>query len=379
AHPVLRPAGAAARRAAALTLAGAAAALLAQAAAPEAAHLTLALGALLTCAALTGRLLDAQPGDHRPGTGTRWTIVGALAGIGLLAGAGRLMDAGDALSLCALPPLAGTLALARTARTGSAPTGAGEPLLRLHDVTVRHQGRTVIRRLRLTAAAGEVLVLRDERSGRRAAALLRVLAGHARPAAGRCRLHGQDLRATGIRTRWLLGLSAALDPSDATGAGLLPQVASDRTVREALRAAAASYGTGRAEELEHGVTAAFPALRDRLDDPPRALEPAERCVLGLAQALLARPRLLLLDLTAGPSAALADDPQVAALVRRVAAQGTAVLVATAGSGAALLDARVLDLTERRPARARTKAARRARALGPSAPDGAADLQEGKPA
>lgn len=370
-----------ARRGAATLLAGAGAALLALATAAGPDRLALSFGALLGCAALAGRLLDRAFTGRRPDADAGWVLLGALAGIGTLSGLRGALDAGDALVLCALPPLVGTVLLTRTARE-PAPEAAGEPLLRVQDLTVRRGGHTEIRRLRLAAAPGDVLVLRDERSGRRAVALLRALAGLDRPAASRVRLHGQDVRRMNTRARWLLGLSAAVDPVNATGVGVLPQIASDRTVREALRAAAERHGPARAAELEQSARAAFPALRERLDDPPAELDPAERCVLGLAQTLLARPRLLLLDLTAPTVAALADDPQLASLVRRIAGQGTVVLVATSGSGAALLGGRPIDLTERRPARAgrprRRPAATDAPRSGPAGVDGTAS-HERKPA
>ncbi|MFJ6466679.1 hypothetical protein ACIQM0_37710 [Streptomyces sp. NPDC091387] len=338
------------RRAAATLLAGSCAALLALATAAGPDRLAVSFGALLGCAALAGRHLDRAFAGRRPDADAGRLVLGALVGIGALSGLRGALDAGDALALCALPPLVGTVLLARAAARAPVPEAAGEPLLRVHDLTVRRSGSTEIRRLRLVAAPGDVLVLRDERSGRRAVALLRVLAGLDRPAAGRVRLHGQDVRRMSTRSRWLLGLSAAVDPVNATGVGVLPQIASDRTVREALRAAAERHGPVRARELEEHALAAFPVLCERIDDAPAALEPAERCVLGLAQALLARPRLLLLDLTAPTAAALADDPQLASLVRRIAGQGAVVLVATAGSAAAPLGGRVLDLTERRPPR-----------------------------
>ncbi|MEE4492856.1 hypothetical protein [Streptomyces sp. BE230] len=370
-----------ARRGAATLLAGAGAALLALATAAGPDRLAVSFGALLCCVALAGRLLDRAFTGRRLDTDAGWVLLGALAGIGTLSGLRGALDAGDALVLCALPPLLGTVLLTRTAGEPATEAATAELLLCVQDLTVRRGGHTEIRRLRLAAAPGDVLVLRDERSGRRAVALLRALAGLDRPAAGRVRLHGQDVRRMDTRSRWLLGLSAAVDPVNATGVGVLPQIASDRTVREALRAAAERHGPARAVELEQSALAAFPVLHERLDDPPAELEPAERCVLGLAQTLLARPRLLLLDLTAPTAAALADDPQLASLVRRIAGQGTVVLVATSGSAATLLGGRPIDLTERRPSRA-GRSRRRAASTdvprsGPAVVDGTAS-HERKP-
>jgi ABC-type multidrug transport system, ATPase component len=111
-------------------------------------------------------------------------------------------------------------------------------------------------------------------------------------------------------------------------AGALPQLASPTSVSGALRSAVAPLDGERADELCRAARAAFPFLASRGDDPPAALEPAERCVLGLALTLIARPRLLLLDLTGPGTLHLAADPDVADLLHRITGHGTAVLVAT---------------------------------------------------
>ncbi|UGY91923.1 hypothetical protein [Streptomyces gobiensis] len=323
------------------------AAVTACAAAATAWQLTLALAGVLAVAAGCARLLCAGPVPGiPPEQHARWAVVGAVAGAGIWESAGRLVTAGDALVLAALWPVGAAVAWTvhahRRARvTSSVPDG--EAALAAADLTVRQGRRPGVKRLCLTLAPGEVVVLYDAGPGRRAGAVLRALAGIARPGGGRYTVHGHDIRRTGPAARWRLGLSAFLDPDDATTKGALPHVTSAESVGAALRAATAAYGdAGRAGEPTAAVAEAFPAPAVLTGAPLHALEPAERCVLGLAQTLIAGPRLLLLDLTAPAAAPLAHNPRIADVVRRVSAQGTAVLVAAPGPAPAL-PGRVVDL------------------------------------
>jgi ABC-type branched-subunit amino acid transport system ATPase component len=195
-------------------------------------------------------------------------------------------------------------------------------------LTVRHKNRPRVTRLRLSVAPGELVVLHDGLPGRRAGSALRAIAGIPRPSFGRRTILGHDVTRTDAATRWRLGLCALLDPQDGAVPGALPQLASPTSVSGALRTTVAPLEAERADELCRAARAAFPFLAARGDDPPAALEPVERCVLGLALTLIARPRLLLLDLTGPGTRHLAADPDVADLLRRITGQGTAVLVAT---------------------------------------------------
>lgn len=258
-------------------------------------------------------------------------LLGGLTGIGALALAGRFLDAGDALALASAVPVGRAALLLRgdrAARRAAVPQAA-PPTLEVRHLTVRHRNRPRVTRLRLSVAPGELVVLHDALPGRRGGSALRAMAGIPRPSRGRCTILGHDPARTDAVTRWRLGLCALLDPQDGAVAGALPQLASSTSVSAALRAAVAPLGGERADELCRAAHAAFPFLDTRGDDPPAALEPAERCVLGLALTLIARPRLLLLDLTGPGTLHLAADPDVADLLLRITAHGTAVLVATA--------------------------------------------------
>ena len=117
---------------------------------------------------------------------------------------------------------------------------------------------------------------------------LLALSGLVRKAAGRVLLAGQDV--------------TALSPHRIVGAGMV-QVAEGRatlttlTVRENLELGAYTRRGGRGEragDLEH-VFALFPRLKERADGLAGNLSGGEQQMLAIGRALMARPRVLLLD------------------------------------------------------------------------------------
>jgi ABC-type branched-subunit amino acid transport system ATPase component len=99
------------------------------------------------------------------------------------------------------------------------------------------------------------------------------------------------------------------------------------TVGENLRAAGWLIRRDR-DELDRRIRAvslAFPTLGDRMDEPAADLSGGQQQMLALGMALLSRPRLLLIDeLSLGLAPIVVS--QLTALVREVAAEGTAVVL-----------------------------------------------------
>lgn len=165
--------------------------------------------------------------------------------------------------------------------------------------------------LDLEVRTGETLALIGP-NGSGKSTTLKAAVGLVRPTGGRVLLDGADV---------------ALEPLARAGLGYLPQRVSfpeGVTAREAMRFYARLRGAGVAE-VERLLDRV--GLADAADRTTDGFSGGMRQRLGIAVALLGRPRVLLLD---EPSAAL--DPTGALLVRDliggIAAEGTTVLLSS---------------------------------------------------
>lgn len=181
----------------------------------------------------------------------------------------------------------------------------------VRGLTVRFGGLSAVEDVDLDVAAGEVVALIGP-NGAGKTTVFNAVCGLVRPAAGTVTLDGRALGPAhrlahrGVaRTLQGLGLFPGLTVLENVAVGV-PDGAPDAAGRALARLAAAG--------LDH-----------RAHEPVGALPYAERAAVALARALVAGPRLLLLD---EPAGGLGHD-DIAALgdvVRGVAAAGTGVLL-----------------------------------------------------
>lgn len=168
-------------------------------------------------------------------------------------------------------------------------------LLEVDALVARHGALTAVREVSFTAEAGSTLALVGA-NGAGKTTLLRTIAGAHRPASGRIRFDGIDITDIPAYRRVKLGI--ALVPE---GRRLFP----DLTVEQNLRAAA---GKGRSGPWNvESILDAFPILRPLVRQRASSLSGGEQQATAIGRALMANPRLLLLDEVSLGLAPLAVD------------------------------------------------------------------------
>ncbi|GAA2412069.1 ABC transporter ATP-binding protein [Streptomyces glaucosporus] len=132
-----------------------------------------------------------------------------------------------------------------------------------------------------------------------------------------------------------------LTPAEVVAAGVVQvpegrQVFARMTVADNLRAGALGARGGRraAAEARERVHELFPVLADRAHQRAGLLSGGEQQMLAMGRALMARPRLLLLDEPSLGLAPLMAD-RIAGTVREINAQGTSVLLVEQNAAIAL--------------------------------------------
>lgn len=189
--------------------------------------------------------------------------------------------------------------------------------LAVEDLDVAYDRVQVLFGVNLRAAPGEIVALLGT-NGAGKSTLLRAIAGLVPAGHGTVVMGDDDL--TNRRPNEIAAHGVASMPG---GAATFPSL----TVAEHLRLAGWTQ-RGRPGEIRAATDRAldhFPRLRERLGEQAGSLSGGEQQMLGLAMALIASPRLLLLDeLSLGLAPGLI--PPLLAVVRDLAASGTTVVV-----------------------------------------------------
>lgn len=188
-------------------------------------------------------------------------------------------------------------------------------LLEIAGLGVRFGNVPALRDVSLSVGAGEaVSVLGANGAGK--TTLLRAIMGRVRAEAGSLALDGVPIG--GLRTSRLVDLGLSLCPE---GRQLFPAMSvEDNLLLGAHRAGARVAGARLAELYDR-----FPLLRQRRGAFAGAFSGGEQQIVAIGRALMAAPRLLLLD---EPSSGLSPVAiaQVRDLLMQVRATGTAILL-----------------------------------------------------
>jgi branched-chain amino acid transport system ATP-binding protein len=205
-------------------------------------------------------------------------------------------------------------------------------VLRLRNVDAGYGALAVLRRVTMHVAPGEIVTLLGA-NGAGKTTLLRTVAGLVRARGGEILFDGRDLRRS--PTERTVALGCSLVPEGR-------QVFAAMPVRENLLLGAhVQYGRGRRDEVDEDlrrIYALFPVLAHRRDQLAGTLSGGEQQMLAIGRALMARPRLVMLD---EPSMGLAPlvVKEIFGIVRRVSEEGTTVLLVEQNAKSALRIAR----------------------------------------
>ncbi len=175
---------------------------------------------------------------------------------------------------------------------------SGPALLRLTDVSVTYGRVQGLRNLSVELSAGGLLLVLGP-NGAGKSSLMRAVAGVVGAGDGRIELDGENLTGVAAHRRVAKGISLVPE-----GRGTLPGLSVRDNLELGWSAAAPIRRGSQASDIAE-VLELFPRLADRLRQDCSTLSGGEMQMLAIARALLAKPKVLLLD---EPSLGLA--PQV---------------------------------------------------------------------
>lgn len=191
-------------------------------------------------------------------------------------------------------------------------------LLELTGVDVRYDAIAAVRGATLQVRPGEIVTLIGA-NGAGKTTLLRAISGIHRVHQGVVRFDGEDI--TSVSPHRLVERGMSHVPE---GRGIFPGM----SVAENLQMGAYSRtrnDRGQIDDDYERVYELFPVLKDRRRQPGGTLSGGEQQMLAIGRALMAKPKLLLLD---EPSMGLAPMKvrQIFEIIGTIRKQGTTVLV-----------------------------------------------------
>ena len=189
-------------------------------------------------------------------------------------------------------------------------------LLQLSNVRVRYGSVEVLHGIDLRVEEGEIVTILGANGAGKSTTLLSI-SGLVRPFEGEILFEGQNLLR--LPSHKVVGLGIAQSPEGRRVFGIM-------SVLENLRLGAFCIeDKARRERTLEWIFDLFPRLLERKDQLAGTLSGGEQQMLAIGRALMAEPRLLLLD---EPSLGLAPliVKEIFAIVRQLKAQGVTILL-----------------------------------------------------
>jgi len=199
-------------------------------------------------------------------------------------------------------------------------------LLHIQGLTLHYGAAQALFGIDLEVAEGETVAIVGA-NGAGKSSLLKAITGIVTPSGGRILFSGQDV--TGQSPSRMATLGVALSPEGREMFG-------DLSVRENLVLGALAGRPSKAE-LERRIEEVFgrfPKLRERSAQPTATLSGGEQQMVAIGRALMARPRLLLLDEPSLGLAPLVTD-EIFDIIHRLSRAGTTILLVEQNAARAL--------------------------------------------
>ena len=189
-------------------------------------------------------------------------------------------------------------------------------LLTIENLSVHYGAIQALHGVSIAVEPGEIVTLIGA-NGAGKSTTLRAVSGLVKPSGGTITFDGKSL--AGVAPHKILRRGLAQVPE---GRGIFPNLTVDENLD--LGAFARADRKNIAGDRER-VFALFPRLKERLDQRSGTLSGGEQQMLAIGRALLARPRLLLLD---EPSLGLAPQlvQTIFKIIREINASGTTIFL-----------------------------------------------------
>jgi len=198
-------------------------------------------------------------------------------------------------------------------------------MLKLRNICASYGKIRALHEVSLEVPDGKIVALLGA-NGAGKTSTLRVVTGLLHPTSGTAEFDGHDL--TRLGTASIIPLGLGISPEGR-------QIFTHLTVEENLRLGAFTRKdrTGIKRDTDW-VLGLFPRLAERIDQLSGTLSGGEQQMLAIGRALMARPKLLLLD---EPSLGLAPliVCEIFEIIKQVNAEGTAVLLVEQNANLAL--------------------------------------------
>lgn len=199
------------------------------------------------------------------------------------------------------------------------------PMLEVDNIHTYYGNIQALKGISLTVEEGEIVTLIGA-NGAGKTTTLRTISGLLQPRQGRVTLEGEDL--TDYKAHEIVYKGVAMVPE---GRGVFAKL----TVAENLDMGAYSRNdrAGIAQDMQYVFTL-FPRLKERRSQVAGTLSGGEQQMLATARAMMARPRLLLLDEPSmGLAPVLVED--VFERVQEINREGTTILLVEQNANMAL--------------------------------------------